>query len=458
MAKPSRSVVPLVALLCVLACLATSLPSGAAARLADLAPVAARTGSFTLFESGQVRPLALSPSGKRLFAVNTPDNRLEVFRVEEPRPGASRLRPGRPRAGRRRGAQRRRGLGRQPPLRQRQRRRARRRTGTSGRVVRTLLVGDEPRDIVFAGPGRNRAFITTAHRGQNVPYDPQLTTAGVGRADVWVFDANSLGSDARRHAAHHRHALRRHAARARGDARTAARSTRRRSTPATGPRPSPRSAVPDGWSAADGVPGTRHRRRRPPRARRSGSSSSSTAPTGSTSSAATGTTRCGSRCPTRTSSRIDANANPPAQLGGAAGFYRGVGTILFNMAVNPVNGKVYVSNTEAGNEERFEGPGDLRRPQRARPPPREPDHRARPGRQRRPAAPQQAHRLRRLLRRRSRTPRTTRASRCPQQMAVTSDGRTLYVAALGSTQDRRLRHRARSRATRSCRAPPTRSR
>src|SRR5262245_39686779 len=37
--------------------------------------------AFTAFESGQVRPLALSPDGTRLFAVNTPDNRLEVFRV-----------------------------------------------------------------------------------------------------------------------------------------------------------------------------------------------------------------------------------------------------------------------------------------------------------------------------------------------------------------------------------------
>ena len=32
--------------------------------------------SFTAFESGQVRPLALSPDGSRLFAVNTPDRRL----------------------------------------------------------------------------------------------------------------------------------------------------------------------------------------------------------------------------------------------------------------------------------------------------------------------------------------------------------------------------------------------
>src|SRR5262245_28664491 len=38
--------------------------------------------SFTTFEAGQVRPLALSPDGKLLFATNTPDNRLEVFEVK----------------------------------------------------------------------------------------------------------------------------------------------------------------------------------------------------------------------------------------------------------------------------------------------------------------------------------------------------------------------------------------
>jgi len=32
---------------------------------------------------------------------------------------------------------------------------------------------------------------------------------------------------------------------------------------------------------------------------------------------------------------IDAMADPPAQLGGAAGFYAGVGTILFNMIGTP---------------------------------------------------------------------------------------------------------------------------
>src|SRR5207244_273852 len=41
----------------------------------------ARGQSFLNFESGHVRPLALSPAGERLFAVNTPDNRLEIYTI-----------------------------------------------------------------------------------------------------------------------------------------------------------------------------------------------------------------------------------------------------------------------------------------------------------------------------------------------------------------------------------------
>ena len=48
---------------------------------------------------------------------------------------------------------------------------------------------------------------------------------------------------------------------------------------------------------------------------------------------------------------IDAMANPPAETAS----FSNVGTVLFNMAVNPVSGKVYVANTEAINEVRFEG-------------------------------------------------------------------------------------------------------
>jgi DNA-binding beta-propeller fold protein YncE len=50
---------------------------------------------------------------------------------------------------------------------------------------------------------------------------------------------------------------------------------------------------------------------------------------------------------------IDALANPPVAKDNGA--FAGVGTVLFNMAVNPVNGKVYVANTEANNDIRFEG-------------------------------------------------------------------------------------------------------
>jgi YVTN family beta-propeller protein len=155
--------------------------------------------SFLEFESGLVRPLAMSPDGTKLFATNTPNGTLEIFNITP-----SGLTP----------------LARVPvglepvavaapnnnqvwvvntlsdsvsvvTL-----------TGTP-HVTQTLLVGDEPRDIVFAGSPQ-RAFITTAHRGQqrtdpsiaNVPGagDPQLTTPSVPRADVWVFDPANLGT------------------------------------------------------------------------------------------------------------------------------------------------------------------------------------------------------------------------------------------------------------------------
>src|SRR5262245_39229432 len=156
---------------------------------------ATQSPAYTLFATRQVRPLALFPDQTQLFAVNTPDGRLEVFDIH---PQGLSHRDSIP-------------VGLEPVA-------VAARTDSEvwvvnhlsdsisvvnvsraepNRVVRTLLVGDEPRDIVFAGPQKRRAFITTAHRGQNSPLDPQLTTPGVGRADVWVFDAlnpgNSLG-------------------------------------------------------------------------------------------------------------------------------------------------------------------------------------------------------------------------------------------------------------------------
>src|SRR4051794_15637085 len=40
--------------------------------------------SYVNFEGKQTAPVRLSPSGNRLFAVNTPDNRLSVFDVSNP--------------------------------------------------------------------------------------------------------------------------------------------------------------------------------------------------------------------------------------------------------------------------------------------------------------------------------------------------------------------------------------
>ncbi len=168
---------------------------------------AACAASFVEFESGQVRPLALSPDGTHLFAVDTPDNRLEIFDVAAdgslvPRTLATYSTHTVP-------------VGLEPVAVA-----ARTNTevwvvnhlsdsvsivdlsGSQPRVRQTLLVGDEPRDIVFA-LGGTRAFITCAHRGQRTDPsissvsgagDPHLTTPGVGRADVWAFDGRSKGS------------------------------------------------------------------------------------------------------------------------------------------------------------------------------------------------------------------------------------------------------------------------
>ena len=157
--------------------------------------MAAEEGSYRNFESHQFRPLAMSPSGDRLFVVNTPDNRVEIFDLtdEGPRHVGDVM------------------VGLEPVA-------IAVRTDSEiwvvnhlsdsvsvvdlssvpAQIKRTLYVGDEPRDIVFAGTNNERAFITAAHRGQNSPYqDPvnpgELTTPGIGRADIWVFDAADQG-------------------------------------------------------------------------------------------------------------------------------------------------------------------------------------------------------------------------------------------------------------------------
>src|SRR5690606_38615033 len=172
----------------------------AAAPLLATHAFAQTSPSFIAFESGHVRPLAQSPDGTKLFAVNTPNNSLDVFRITAAGLELIARVP----------------VGMEPVA-------VAARTDNevwvvnhlsdsvsvvslegTPRVVRTLLVGDEPRDIVFAGSPQ-KAFITTAHRGQHLTHpsiatvpgagNPQLTTPGVGRADVWVFSPASLGNE-----------------------------------------------------------------------------------------------------------------------------------------------------------------------------------------------------------------------------------------------------------------------
>src|SRR5262252_5086884 len=52
-------------------------PSGASANQS----ARATPPSFVEFESGQVRPMAISPDGTRLFAVNTPNDTLDIFNI-----------------------------------------------------------------------------------------------------------------------------------------------------------------------------------------------------------------------------------------------------------------------------------------------------------------------------------------------------------------------------------------
>jgi DNA-binding beta-propeller fold protein YncE len=314
--------------------------------------------SYTLFEAGQVRPLALSPDGARLFAINTPDNHLEVF---EPTARGLKHCGSVP-------------VGVEPVA-------VAARTkhevwvvnhvsdsvsivrvnslcvthGSAkhalraliGQVTRTLLVGDEPRDIVFGGPHHNLAFITTAHRGQNAPYDPQLTTPGRGRADVWVFDAHALG------------------ARMGGEPLTILQLF--------SDTPRALAVTPNGatvYAAAfqsgnqtttlffehvlrgGGTPPPQTNFEHVPQP-----------PTGLivqyTGTHWTDTigriwdSEVKFHLPDKDVFIIDALAHPPQQVG----YYPHVGTTLFNMAVNPVSGKVYVANTDANNLTRFEGPG-----------------------------------------------------------------------------------------------------
>lgn len=313
--------------------------------------------NFVAFESGHVRPVALSPDGSRLFAVNTPDNTLEIFDVTASGLTFSVSVP----------------VGMEPVAVA-----ARSNTevwvvnhlsdsisivdlsGAVPLVARTLLVGDEPRDIVFAGAGGNRAFITTAHRGQHRthssiasvfdvanPADPRFNTAGIDRADVWVFDATSLGStmggtpvDVLTFFADTPRALATDGI----DVYVAAFMSGNQTTVVN------ETLVADGFGSS-GVPGPAANANGDP-APEVGVIVKNIAGNWVDADGANRNAAVPFDLPDHDVFKVNATTLAKSTI------FNSVGNIIFNMAINPVSGKVYVTNIESPNEVMFEGPGD----------------------------------------------------------------------------------------------------
>jgi YVTN family beta-propeller protein len=141
----------------------------------DAAPrVSAQAAAFRNFESPQVHPLALTPDGTRLLAVNSPENRLSVFQLTSGTPTLTAEIP----------------VGLEPvSVAARNDREAWVVNWlsdsvsvvdlASGNVTRTLDVGDEPTDVLFAGPNNARAFVCVS-----------------GTREVKVFDADAPAASA----------------------------------------------------------------------------------------------------------------------------------------------------------------------------------------------------------------------------------------------------------------------
>lgn len=304
-------------------------------------------GSVADFESGPVRPLALSADGKRLYVTNTPAHCLEIYTVNaDTLTLAASLSVG------------------LEPVAVAERNADEvwvvnhvsdsvsivRLDGTP-RVLRTLQVGDEPRDIVFAGAQRNRAFITAAARGQNKPgfSADYLMQPGVGRGDVWVFDADNLDDSL--------------------NGNPLAILT----LPAEVPRAL--AVTPDGATVYAAVfnsgnaSTTLHRdvvsANKPASP---GSMDNFIAPSTSLivrnkagkwvdENGRDWSQKVKFSLPDEDVFAIDANASVPAFDKVSGTRFSGVGTTLFNMAVHPGDGRLFVSNTDSVNHVRFEGTG-----------------------------------------------------------------------------------------------------
>ncbi|MGD2007282.1 MAG: hypothetical protein PVJ95_03340 [Cellvibrionales bacterium] len=298
--------------------------------------------SYTLFESGPVRPLALSPNGQRLAVANAPANCLELYRVvgDDLQLDDAVM------------------VGLEPVA-----------VAFNGndevwvvnhlsdsvsivsladtpRVIETLQVGDEPRDVVFAGDQKNRAFVSAAFRGQNHPSFnvDALLAPGLGRADVWVFDASQPD---------------------RGDRLVSIVNLFADSPRALAVSPDNNTVYAAAFMSGNQTttlsesvvkhakpsPSANHRDIPAPDTglivKKSGSRWVDEAETDWSASVMLD-------LPDNDVFRIDASAAVPSVIGSISG----VGSTLFNMAVDPTDGALFVSHLDALNHIRFEGPGE----------------------------------------------------------------------------------------------------
>ena len=144
--------------------------------------VSSQSVPFKNFESPQVHPLALTPDGTRLLAVNSPNGTLSVFQlVNTPQPRLTAEIP----------------VGLEPvSVAVRNNNEAWVVNWLSdsvsivdlatGNVTRTMDVGDEPTDVVFAGSNREMAFVCVSG-GASLLVGTLVDK--LGRGQIKVFDA-----------------------------------------------------------------------------------------------------------------------------------------------------------------------------------------------------------------------------------------------------------------------------
>jgi YVTN family beta-propeller protein len=303
------------------------------------------------YEGHQIHPLDLTPDGNRLLAVNTPDARLTIFTID----GSGNL-----------SLQAEVPVGTEPVS-------VRARSNSeawvvnhvsdtisivqlspgSERVKQTIKTDDEPSDVVFAGTGDNRAFVSISQRNRVDVYDAASPTSSP------LFQVAIDGEDPR--------ALARNVA---GTEVYAAVFHSMNQTliisGAEGPAiPAGSTRVTSAGSPYSGsiVP--------PPLGYSAGAPPFDTRPLTSTivkwrdcvsgpqpewcdDNDSSWNSLLGGESPIQIVDRdvavIDADATPP----GVTGYVTSVGTLNFGIAVNPDTGRLYVSNTDSRNHVRFE--------------------------------------------------------------------------------------------------------